>query len=251
MTVLPTSIWAFVKDPVDTQTRQALKQEDPLVHATAASAEWLEQNKATAIRWAIIGVAVLALAIAGAVIYTQRAAAAQNAFGSAMNVYSTPIAIASQPPPPGTKTFANPAERAKASAPLFVNVADHYGFTKAGHDALYFAGLSYADMGDTAHAETYLQQAMNKGSGNISSLAKLALANLYTENGRTADAIKLLQELVNKPTDAVPVGTAQLTLASVYQTTDPKKAQQILTLLKDKDKTTSAGEIAAQKLTGK
>jgi tetratricopeptide (TPR) repeat protein len=236
---------------VDTQTRQALKKQDPLVHATAASAEWLQTHRDAAIRWAVIALVILVVIAAGVVIYTQRSAAAETAFGSAMNIYATPITNPAQPPPPGTKTFASTAERAKAANPLFLNVAGHYGFTSAGHDALYFAGLSYADMGDNAQADTYLNKAVKSGSANISSLAKLALANLYTQTGRTADAIKLLQELVNKPTDAVPAGTAQLTLAAVYQTTDPAKAHQIYSVLKDKDKTTAAGEIAAQKLTGK
>jgi tetratricopeptide (TPR) repeat protein len=236
---------------VDTQTRQALKKQDPLVHATAASAEWLQVNREKAIRWGIITVVVLALIAAGVVAYMQRSAAAEAAFGSALNTYSTPIANPAQPQQPGTKTFASAVERAKASNPLFLNVAGHYEFTSAGHDALYFAGLSYADLGDNAQAETYLNKAMKSGGANLSSLAKLALANLYAQTGRNADAIKLLQELVNKPTDAVPAGTAQLTLASVYQSTDPAKAHQIYAVLKDKDKTTAAGEIAAQKLAGK
>jgi tetratricopeptide (TPR) repeat protein len=235
---------------VDTQTRQALKTEDPLVHATAVSAEWLQTNRATAIRWALIALVIIVVVVVAALIYTQRSAAAQNAFGDAMNLYATPIANPAQPTPPGAKTYASAAERAKAVNPLFLSVASKYGMTTAGHDALYFAGLTYADMGDTADAETYLNKAMHAGRANISSLSKLALANLYVQSGRTADGIELLQELVNKPTDAVPAGTAQLTLASVYQTTDPAKAHQIYAVLKDKDKT-AAGEIAAQKLTGK
>lgn len=221
------------------------------MHATAASAEWLQDNRDKAIRWAIIGLVVIVLVVVGVVVYSQRSAAAQNAFGDAMDIYATPIVNAAQPAPPGTKTFANAAERAKAANPGFLQVADHYGMTKAGHDALYFAGITYADMGNNAQAETYLTKAMKDGSANLSSLAKLALANLYTQTGRTPDAIKLLQELVNKPTDAVPSGTAQLTLAAVYQTTNPAKAKEIYSVLKDKDKTTAAGEIAAQKLAGK
>jgi tetratricopeptide (TPR) repeat protein len=241
----------LVKDSVDTQTRQALKKQDPLVHVTEAGAEWLQLNRETAIRSAIIGVVVILLIVGGVVFYTQRSAAAENAFGSAMNTYATPIANPAQPAPPGTKTFASAEERAKVSNPLFLDVANHYGLTSAGHDALYFAGLTYADMGQTAQAETYLKKAIGSAGSNVSSLAKLALANLYAQSGRNADAIKLLQELVKKPTDAVPVGSSQLTLAALYQTTDPAAAHQIYAVLKDKDTTTAAGAIAAQKLAGK
>lgn len=221
------------------------------MHATAASAEWLQENRDKAIRWAIISLVVIVVIAAAAAFYFQRSAAAQNAFGDALNIYATPINNPAQPAPPGTKTYANVAERAKAANPAFVAIANRYSMTKAGHDALYFAGLSYADMGDNANAETYLTRAVKSGGANLSSLAKLALANLDAQSGRTADAIKLLQELVNKPTDVVPAGTSQLTLAGIYQTTDPAKAHQIYSVLKDKDKTTAAGEIATQKLAGK
>ena len=241
----------YVKDSVDTQTRQALKQQDPLVHATATTAEWLQENRATAIRTAIIALVVIVLVVGAAVFYNARSAAAEDAFGSAMNLFVTPIAQPGQQIPPGTKTFANAADRAKAANPLFLDVANKYGFTEAGHNALYFAGLTYADMGDNGNAETYLKKAASAANANTSSLAKLALADLYTQSARNADAINLLQDLVKHPTTAVPAGTANLNLAAIYQTTDPAKAHEIYSVLKDKDTKTAAGEIAAQKLAGK
>jgi tetratricopeptide (TPR) repeat protein len=185
------------------------------------------------------------------VFYNARSAAADDAFGTAMDLFVTPIAQAGQQIPPGTKTFANAAERAKAANPLFLNVANKYSFTEAGHNALYFAGLSYGDMGQNAQAETYLKKAVSAGNANTSSLAKLALANMYSQSSRNADAINLLQDLAKHPTNAVPAGTAQLNLAAIYQVTDPAKAHEIYSVLKDKDKTTAAGESAAQKLAGK
>ncbi len=235
---------------MDTQTRHALK-EDPLVTATQTSADWLIENRDKAIRLTVIALVVVVVVVAAAVFYNARSAKAEDAFGNAIGIFNTPIAVASQPAPPGTRTFATAAERAKAANPLFLDVANRYGFTTAGHNALYFAGLTYADMGNTAQAETYLKKAASAGSANTASLANLALANLYAQENRNADAIKLLQDLVAHPTTAVPVGTSQLTLASIYQTTDPAKAHQIYAVLKDKDKTTAAGEIAAQKLQGK
>ena len=238
------------KDFVDTQTRHALKQ-DPLVQATAASADWLHANRDKAIRIAIIALVIVAIAVVAGLVYSARSTAADNAFGSAMNIFTTPIVAASEPAPPGTKTFASAAERAKAANPLFLDVVNRYGFTSSGHNALYFVGLTYADMGQPAQAETYLKKAASAGSANTASLANLALANLYAQNNRTPEAIKLLQDLAAHPTAAVPNGTSQLTLASLYQTIDPAKAHQIYAVLKDKDKTTAAGEIAAQKLQGK
>ena len=235
---------------MDTQTRHALKQ-DPLVMATQSGVDWLAANRKRTIRLAIICLAVIVIAVIAAVIYNARTTAADTAFGNAMDTFNTPIVSAAQPIPPGTKTFSSAAERAKAANPQFQDVANRYGMTNAGHNSLYFTGLTFADMGNMAQAEVYLKKAANAGSSNTASLANLALANLYAQTNRSADAIKLLQDLVAHPTAAVPAGTAQLTLAGIYQTTDPAKAHQIYAVLKDKDKTTAAGEIAAQKLAGK
>ena len=235
---------------MDTQTRHALKS-DPLVQATQSGADWLATNRDKAIRFTVIGLAAIVVIVIAAVFYNVRSAAAENAFGIAMDTFNTPIAEASQPAPPGTKTFATAADRAKAANPLFLDVANRYGFTTSGHNALYFAGLTYADMEQQGQAETYLKKAASAGNANTASLSNLALANLYTQTNRSADAIKLLQDLTAHPTAAVPNGTSQLALAAIYQTTQPAKAHEIYSILKDKDKTTAAGEIAAQKLQGK
>ena len=219
--------------------------------ATQTGVDWLAANRKNTIRLAIIALAVIAVVVIAAVIFNARSSSADTAFGSAMDTFNTPIASPAQPIPPGTKTFSSAAERARAANPQFLDVANRYGMTSAGHNSLYFAGLTYADMGNMAQAETYLKKAASAGNANTASLSNLALANLYSQTNRSADAIKLLQDLVAHPTAAVPAGTAQLTLAAIYQSTDPAKAHQIYAVLKDKDKTTAAGEIAAQKLAGK
>ena len=43
---------------------------------------------------------------------------------------------------------------------------------------------------------------------------------------------------------------AKLQLASLYETTKPEEAKRLYAEIKDKDKTTAAGQIAAQKLQG-
>ena len=148
---------------MDTQTRHALKQ-DPLVQATASGANWLQDNREKAIRLTLIALAVVIVVAVAAVVYNVRSTSAQNAFGSAMDTFNTPIAVASQPAPPGTKTFASAAERAKAANPLFLDVANRYGMTTAGHNALYFTGLTYEDMDQPGQAETYLKKAASAAS---------------------------------------------------------------------------------------
>ncbi|MEO6829857.1 MAG: tetratricopeptide repeat protein, partial [Acidobacteriaceae bacterium] len=130
----------------------------------------------------------------------------------------------------------------------FVKVADSYGSTNAGKNALYFSGLTYMEMGKTADAEKALKNAADHGSSDLAALANLALANLDQQTGRTSDAIKTLNKLAAHPTTTVPAAEAKLQLAAIYEKTNPEQARQIYAQLKDKDAKTAAGQIATQKL---
>ena len=236
---------------MDAQTRSALKKDDVFIHSTQAGLDWIAENRSKALRISIAVLVIIALAIAGAIFYQQRSQAAANAFGRAASLYGTPIADPAQPAPPGMKTFPTTADRAKAANPLFEDVARRYGSTTAGHNALYFAALTAAEMGNTSAAEADFRKAGDLHDASLASLAHLALANLLTQQGKTAEAIKLYQDLINHPTATVPSATAQLQLAELYEANNKSaEANKIYAQLKAKDATTAAGQIAAQKLAG-
>jgi tetratricopeptide (TPR) repeat protein len=229
---------------VDTQTRHALK-EDKFVSATATGISWLELHRAQVIR-ATIAIAVIIAAIIGTAIYYQhRSTEAAVALGQALETYNSPLA---QPGEPTEGTYKTIAERAQAANKQFAQVADHYGSFEAGRTARYFLGLTDIDLGKTADAETNLKQVAGSYHRDIAALAKVALAGLYAQTGRAPQAVDLYKELIAKPTDTVPASAAQLQLAQLYETTNPLEAKKIYALLKDKDKATAAGQIAAQKL---
>lgn len=233
---------------MDHATKVALKQ-DQFVNTTAHGLEWASANKSSLIRNVLIGVGVLAVAIAALVFWNIRSQAASVAFGAAMTVYETPVATPGQPVPPGTKTYPSAVERAKAATAAFSSVADQYGLTKDGKTARYFAGLTAMDAGQTQSAETTLKQVAGGWDTQLAALAKLALADLYRQTGRDALAIDLYNQLTAKPTDSVPAGLAQLQLADLY-TAEGKtdQAHKIYAQLKDKDGKGAAGAIASQKL---
>jgi len=236
---------------VDAQTRSALKKEDPLVHSTQAGLDWIAENRATALRIAIAAVVLIAVIVAAAVIYEQRATAAANAFGQASAVYNTPLTDPSQPMPPGVKTYANAADRAKDAYPLFEQVAQKYGSTTAGHNAQYFAGLAAADMDNTSQAEADFRKVADFHNANHAALGKLALANLLAQHGQNNEALKLYEDLIKNPTTTVPKSTGQLQLAALYEAENkPANANEIYALIKAKDTRSAAGQIAAQKLAG-
>jgi hypothetical protein len=230
---------------VDTQTRHALKQ-DRLVEATRTGVDWFGEHRAKVIQAAVAAVVLLAMVIAGLVVYNQRSTAADLAFGQAMDTYNSPLATAGQPPAPGEKTFPTASARATAANQQFVQVANQYGLLLPGKTASYFAGLTAIDMGQPGAAETYLKKVADGSNAPLGSLAKLALANLYQQLNRNSEAVVLYNQLIAKPTTTVPADAARLQLASLYEKTNPAEANKIYAQLKSSK--SAAGQIAAQKL---
>ena len=233
---------------MDQQTRAALKK-DKFVTTTTHGLEWASENRQSVIVNGGILLAVIVIAIVSAVVYNSRSDAASVAFGAAMQAYQTPLAQPGEAVPPGVTTYPSIAERAKAANALFQAVANKYGMTPDGRNARYFAGLTYIEAGENQQAEVTLKKVAGGWDNNLAALAKFALAQLYRNTGRDPLAIDLYNQLSAHPTDTVPYGLSQLTLADLYNAENkPDEAKKIYASLKDKDPKGPAGEMAAEKL---
>lgn len=221
---------------------------DALVDTAQSALEWFEEHKRETILTVVIVAIVVIIGVSGTMFFQHRDSEADNAFGVAMDIYSSPVAQPGEPQQPGVQTYATSKARAQAANAAFVKVAQDFGSTGTGKKALYFSGLTDMEMGNTAAAETTLKKVANDGGKNLSALANLALAGLYRTNGRSGDAIKLLNNLAAHPTATVPASEAKLQLASIYEKSNPEQAKLIYAQIKDKDSKTAAGEIASQKL---
>ena len=140
-------------------------------------------------------------------------------------------------------------DRANASSDQFTQVANQYGGTPDGKNARYFAGLTYVEAGQNATAEDTLKKVASGWNHDLSDLAKLALAQMYRQTARDAQAVDLYNQIAAKPSTSVPAGVAKLQLADLYMGENkPEEARKIYAELKDKDGKSAAGVIAAQKL---
>ena len=233
---------------VDQQTKAELKQ-DHFIDATTHGISWASENRRSVIVTSLALLGVILLLVAGGIFYNSRSNAASVSFGDAMAAYQAPIAQPGQPIPVGMKTYNSSTERAKAANALFLTTADKYGMTPSGRNALYFAGLTAMEAGENASAESTLKKVSDGWNKDLSALAKLSLAQLYRQTGRTSQAIDLYNQLTAKPATTVPAGLAQLQLAELYEgQNQPDAAKKIYAQLKDKDAKGAAGMIAAQKL---
>ncbi len=234
-----------------TYTRHELKQ-DKLVNAAQHGVSWMDEHRGRVVA-AVIALVVLAGIIIGGVVWQQsRTEKAANAFGAALSSYAAPIRPAGTPPDATLESYGSTQERAKAANAAFVNIAQKYPYTSDGNNAEYYAGVTFAELGQNADAEAAFKKTVSRGSTGLSALAKLALASLYHSTNRDPQAIATLQDLIAHPTSTVPANLAQLQLASLYQAAgNTAEARKIWAQIKDADKTGTAGQIATQQLGGK
>ena len=233
---------------MDQQTKHDLKQ-DHFITTTGHGLEWASENRRSVLITSAILLGVIVLAVVFALIANRRSEAASVGFGEAMQVYQAPLVTPGQPPLPGIKMYASAKERAQTANALFRKVADTYGSTADGKNARYFVGLTDEEAGQNQAAESTLKTVAAGWDKDLASLAKLALADLYRQTGRDAQAVDLYKDLTNKPTNAVSAGLAQIQLAELY-TAEGKvdEAHRIYAQLKDHDAKGVAGVLAAQKL---
>ncbi len=234
---------------MDTQTRRALKG-DKFAKATASSVNWLSGHRSGLLRWVISAVVVLAVLVGGILFWTFRTDAADQALGSAIDLYSRALATPGVPVEKGSYT--NAADRAKEANREFVAIANNFGYLPQAAKARYFAGITYLELGQTGSAESELKSSAGSWNRNQSNLAKIALAGLYHETGRDAQAIELFNQVAAKPSVTVPATVAQLDLADLYSAIGKQdQARAVWAKVKDSDKDGAAGTIATQKLAGK
>ena len=233
---------------MDTQTRHALKG-DKFVQATQSGVTWISGHRSGVVRLAVALLSVALIIAAGIIFWNVRSAAADTALGAALDTYTAPLA---EPGAPAAKgIYATSAARAKAANEQFVAVSQQYSWLPQGRKAEYFAGVTYAELGQHSAAEEALKKAAGSWNRNIGNLARLALAGLYHETNRDAQSIDLYNAIIAKPSVTVSAAVAQLNLADLYVAEGKQEQARILwAKVKDSDKDGAAGSIAAQKLSG-
>jgi tetratricopeptide (TPR) repeat protein len=201
-------------------------------------------------RWVISAAAVLILCIVALIYWSWSSTKADSALGAALDTYDAPLAQPGAPAENGI--YATASERSKAANQQFLAVAHQYGWLPEGGKAHYFAGITDQELGQTGAAEAELKIAAGAWDRNLANLAKLALAGLYHQTGRDAQAIDLYNAVAAKPSETVSAGVAQLDLADLYAATGKQdQARALWAKVKDADKDGAAGQLATQKLGAK
>lgn len=234
------------------ETRHQLKQ-DRFSQVTLGAAEktvdWsVAHQKKLAIAVIVVAI-IVALGIGGWYYLEQQDVKASVEFSTAVRTLNTPVRPPNMPPQPDQPSFASSKERATAAHKQFQEIVNKYPLTHASDFAHYFLGLTSADMGDNAAAETELQKVAAYHNSDLSSLAKFALASVYRNTNRNPQAIDLYKQIIAKPTMSVPKTTAQVELAATYQSANqPLEAKRVYEQIQKENPSSQVAQLATQKL---
>jgi TolA-binding protein len=237
---------------VRAETRHQLKQDAfsrVTIGAAEKTADWTVHHRNTLSIAVIVAVVVIGGIIGGWYYLGAQDEKASLELNQAVRTMDTPLRPAGSPAQPDFPTFTSAKERAEAARKAFQTILDKYPHTRTADSARYMLGVTAQTLSDNSGAESDFKQVISSGNREIASVAKSALAGLYTQTKRTKEATALYQELINKPTDAVSKVASQLQLAELYQNSNqPLDAKRLYEQIKKDNPSSEAGQIATQKL---
>jgi tetratricopeptide (TPR) repeat protein len=233
---------------VRAETRHQLKQDrfsKVTFEAAGNAAHWSVEHQSKLIAAVIVVIVIGAIALGGWYYLNAQDEKASAEFSTAVRTWETPLRPAGVPPQPGTDSFASAQERATAARKQFQAIVDKYPRTHTADIARYFVGLASAQLGDNAAAERSLQEAARSSNAALAALGKFALASVYRAENKDAQAIDVYKQLMDKPTLVVSKATAQLELASFYESRQKKdEAKKIYELVQKENPATDAASLA-------
>ena len=227
---------------MDRQTRKDLKT-DKFAEEVFDVFTWAGVHKTEVIRYAVLLVAVVAIGL-GVLFYTRSQAAQRgDAMAKAMRIDDA-VAGPTQPPGPALH-FNTEEEKEKARTQAFSDVVSKYsGSQEAAISNLYLAGYD-VDGGRLDSAQKRFQQVVDDSPKPYAALARLALAQVYATQGKTADAEKLLRYLMDNPTATVSKDQATIVLGQILSPSNPAEAHKLL----DPLRTSTRGAVSRTAIT--
>ena len=233
------------------ETRHQLKQDrfsKVTFEAAGNAAHWSVEHQSKLIAAVVVVIVIGAIAFGGWYYLNSQDEKASAEFSTAVRTWETPLRPAGVPPQPGTDSFASAPERATAARKQFQAIVDKYPRTHTADMARYFVGLASAQLGDNAAAERSLQEAARSSNADLAALGKFALASVYRAENKDAQAIDLYKQLMDKPTLVVSKATAQLELASFYESRQkPDEAKKIYEQVQKENPATDAASLAQRR----
>ena len=208
-------------------SRKELKS-DPFATEVQHSLEYVTDHRSQVIRYGLIAVGVVALAVAWFLYGQHRHTVRQDKLADVFRISDATVGDATN-----AFSLSFPTDQAKDQA-LVKALTDlaQYSGSDEGTVAEFMLAAHAADKGNAQEAERRLRNVVDNGKGPYVSLAAVQLARIYGSQGKIAGARALLQPIMDKPTVFVSKEEAELVLAKILGPTKPDEARKILDRLR-------------------
>ncbi|MCX6592402.1 MAG: tetratricopeptide repeat protein [Acidobacteria bacterium] len=227
---------------MDKLTRKELKT-DHFVEEIGHGVDFVADHRKQMTLYGVIAAAVLLIGGGGYYYMQTQKAARQELLSKA---YLIQAAQAGPAQPGMTPPYATEADKERAAGKAFADVVAKYGSSDEGLVAKYFLGVQAANAAKWTEAEKYLKEVGDGGQADVSSTAKLALAQVYAAQNKVADAEAIYRGLMDKPTAFVSKEQAAIALGRLLSPTKPAEAKKLLEPLRaDKASAVSRAAINA------
>lgn len=227
-------------------TRHELKeqlQHDQFTDAVSSALGYAASHRKNLIRAGIALAIVLILSGGWYWYYSHQKSLRQQDLGAALDVADTPIGPAND----YGKTFPTEDARQKATLQALSGVVSKYPGSREGLIAQYYLGTLKAQANDAKGAESDLRTVADSNS-EVAPLARIALAQIYLADKKTAEAQGLLRAVINSPGSLVSKAQAQILLAQADQSVNPAESKNILKSIDKSDQGRPAVSRAADQL---
>jgi len=225
-------------------SRRELKK-DEVRETLAHGAEAVLSHQQVAL-YLVIAAVIVGLGIFGWKTYAQRQTVKASAdFDAAMKIFQAPVGV---PPTAGQITYSDSNKKFTDAEEKFAALASKYPRTRPGELARYYAALSFEKLDKNDDAKKYLQGLTGSSDEETAAMAQFELAGLDSRTGQDADAVKLYQQLIAKPTVLVPKPVVMLALAAHYGQKNPAEAAKLYSQIKSDYPNTPIADQADQAL---
>ncbi len=209
---------------MDRQTRKQLKT-DKFAQEVGDTFAFIGEHKDEAVRYGLIALAVVVLA-GGYYFYSRhQASVREDALAEAMKVDDSIVGPADTLT---NKAFPTKEAKTAARTKAFTDLSTKYRGTTEGAIGGIFVAAQLADSGQYADAEKAYKDVVDSAPKEYSALAEVSLAQVYSAEGKTSEAEKLLQYRIDHPTELVSSDEAKLALGDVLAKSNPTAALKLV-----------------------
>lgn len=205
-------------------TRKELKS-DRFALEVQHSVEYVSEHRRQVLLWGGIAVAVALLTVAVFFYRNYEHGLRQQKLAAAMQLMNAPIGPA---PNQYVVAFPSTAARANAVEKAFTEMAAKYPGTDEGLIAEFYLGSHAADQGKIDEAVKHYNIVVDSGNKPYGSMAKLSLAQIYASQNKLAQGEKLVQSVIDHPTELVSKEEATIAMAQLIAPSDPARARKML-----------------------